>query len=233
MKIITPDFEIITPIDGIEILKIIEQAGRTCYKSENKITNDSCVKFTENIIKCGHESVLEHFNITVRIKTDRGVLHELVRHRLASYSQESTRYCSYNSDKFNNEITYMDIMGGMNLDSKVNKSKEVKNALYDEWKQACQDAERHYNRMIELGATPQIARSVLNNSTKTEIVVTANIREWRHIFSLRCSPAAHPQMRQIMIPLLKHFYCSFPVLFDDIYKQVSDAEYIKQEEMLG
>lgn len=217
MKIVSPSFEIITPIDSAEILKMIEEVGRTCYKSEDKITDDSCINFVQGIINRGHEAVIEHYNITVRLTNDRGVSHEEVRHRIASYAQESTRYCNYAKDKFGNEITYIDIRGGMELDPKVSKLDVViQSQIYDEWVEACLDAEKHYNKMISLGATPQIARSVLNNSTKTEICITMNIREWRHFFKLRTSLAAHPQMREVAISLLQEFQRLIPVLFDDI-----------------
>lgn len=144
-----------------------------------------------------------------------------MRHRIASYAQESTRYCNYSKDKFGNEITYIDLKGGMELDPKMkNLDAETVAAIYNEWLMACSDAERHYNRMIELGASPQIARSVLNNSTKTEICITANIREWRHFFKLRTPMAAHPQMREIAMMLLKEFKAKIPVLFDDIECEV-------------
>lgn len=221
MKIIKPGFHIITPIDGVAILKTLEEVGRTCYKSEDKITDNSCGKFVKGIIDRGHEAVIEHYNITVKLTNDRGVSHEEVRHRVASYAQESTRYCNYNKDKFGNEVTYIDLAGGMTFDSKVAKlDAETRMMIYDEWVDACADAERHYNRMIELGASPQIARSVLNNSTKTEICITMNLREWRHFFKLRTAPAAHPQMREVTIPLLLEFQRLIPVIFDNIEEAV-------------
>lgn len=230
MKIIAPTFEILTPINGEEILKTIEAVGRTCYKSEDKITSDSCAKFVRGIISRGHEAVIEHYNITVRLTNDRGVSHEEVRHRIASYAQESTRYCNYSKDKFGNEITYIDLAGGMQLDPKVSSlPAEQFAAIYDEWLNACMDAENHYNKMIELGATPQIARSVLNNSTKTEICITMNLREWRHFFKLRCSPAAHPQMREIAVKLLKAFVMMIPVVFDDVYQEYLASSCAKTE----
>ena len=216
MNIVSPSFEIMTPIDGMEILKTIEAVGRTCYKSEDKITDNSCIQFVKTILKRGHEAVIEHFNITVRLVNDRGVSHEEVRHRVASVAQESTRYCNYGKDKFGG-VTYIDIRGGMELDGTVSKlTSEQFEAIYQEWLEDCKDAERHYLRMLELGASPQIARSVLNNSTKTEICITMNIREWRHFFKLRTAPAAHPQMREIATMLLKAFKFMIPVLFDDI-----------------
>ena len=161
--------------------------------------------------------MIEHYSLSVRLTIDRGVSHEVVRHRIASYGQESTRYCNYSKEKFGNHITYIDIAGGMKLDPKIRwLDEEQFTAIYNEWLSACEDAERHYFKMIELGATPQIARSVLNNSTKTEICVTMNMREWRHFFKLRTSVAAPPQMREIAVPLLEEFKKTIPVLFDDI-----------------
>ena len=217
MKIVKPSFEIISPIDEVEILKTIEEVGRTCYKSEGNTTDDSCYGFVQRIIDRGHEAVIEHYNITVRLTNDRGVSHEEVRHRIASYAQESTRYCNYSKDKFNGEVTYIDITGGMKLDPMIKKyDPEKVAAIYYEWLSACNDAEVHYLKMLELGATPQIARSVLNNSTKTEICITMNIREWRHFFKLRTSLAAHPQMREIAMLLLAEFKALMPHLFGDI-----------------
>lgn len=217
MRTINARHEIITHIDGTEILKTIEAIGRTCYKSEDKITGDSCIGFVQRIIQRGHEAILEHFNISVRIFCDRGVSHEIVRHRVASYAQESTRYCDYSRDKFGSGVNYIDLAAGMKLDPKVSTLDAAQlSAIYEEWYNACLDAERHYLNMLALGATPQIARSVLNNSTKTEIVVTMNLREWRYFFRLRSASAAHPQMREVAIPLLKEFKEKIPMVFDDI-----------------
>ncbi len=225
MKVVFPSFEIITPIDGTEILKTLETVGRTCYKSEDKMTDDSCYDFVQRILGRGHEAIIEHYNITVRLTNDRGVSHEEVRHRIASYAQESTRYCNYSKDKFGSEVTYIDIKGGMKLDPKVSKlDADTFDEIYKEWAHACLDAEEHYERMIKLGATPQIARSVLNNSTKTEICITMNLREWRHFFKLRTAPAAHPQMREVTIPLLHEFQRLIPVIFDDIEGRCLNCE---------
>lgn len=195
-----------------EMLKNIEQAGRICYKSEDKITNDSAEKFIEMLIKRRHESVLEHNSISVLVQCDRGVTHEIVRHRIASYSQESTRYCNYSKDKFGKEINVIDIGTGF----KYNYNNENDIDKYKEWLYAMEDAEKHYMKMIELGATPQEARSVLPTSLKTEIVITMNIREWRHFFQLRSSNAAHPQMREISDMILERFVILFPVFFKDL-----------------
>lgn len=205
MKVINAGYEFITPIDGDVILKRIEQAGRTCYKSEDNITDESAIKFAQNIIKRGHEAVLEHCSFTVKFIVDRGVSHEIVRHRVASYCQESTRYCNYSKDKFGNEITVI----------KPCFWKESSDQFI-EWKSAMKIAENHYFDLLAQGATPQEARTVLPNSLKTEVVMTANIREWRHFLKLRTSSAAHPQIREVAIPLLKELQEKIPVLFDDI-----------------
>lgn len=325
MKIVKPNAELMFAPnnDDLFALKHLESVGRTCYKSENNITDDSCINFVSGIIKRGHEAVIEHYSfiyelndvsldslefliknlsyngfnsylritydkrpvvsgnvrawrelfkwaaklgyripgymksfvyayplffpeykdslfstevdedyvftplsvaglhgdiellahvdITARLTNDRGVSHEEVRHRPASFAQESTRYCNYSKDKFDNTISYIDLLGGMELDSKVKgMSANEKSAIYDEWVSACEDAERHYFKMLELGATPQIARSVLNNSTKTEICITMNLAEWRHFFTLRLSSAAHPQMREVASMLLDRFDTEFP-----------------------
>lgn len=217
MNIIKANFEIETEINGMELLKQIERVARTCYKSENNITDESAVKFVKGLVSRGHEAMIEHNAITVRFTCDRGVSHEIVRHRVASFGQESTRYCNYSNNKFGNEINVIDIKDGIELDTKMkNLSKETIEAVIDEWMQAIKDAEKHYLKMIDLGATPQIARSVLPNSLKTEIVVTMNLREWRHFFKLRTPINAHPQMRELSVPLLKEFKKLIPVVFDDI-----------------
>ena len=205
MKIIEPKVEILTPINGEEILKHLEKVGRICYKSEDKIDDGSYEKFIGNIIKRGHESIVEHFNITVKFTTDRGVSHEIVRHRIASYAQESTRYCNYNKDKFGKEISVI-----KPVDIKEN-TKE-----YEDWIKAMMCAETSYFTLIEAGCSPQTARSVLPTCTKTEIMVTMNLREWRHFIKLRSSKAAHPDIRVLAIDLLNQFKEKIPVIFDDI-----------------
>lgn len=212
MNIIEPNVEFITPMDfniGRETMKRIEQIGRVCYKSEGSITEDSYVRFIKGLINRGHESVLEHAVFTVKFVCDRGVSHEIVRHRLASYSQESTRYCNYSNDKFGNEITVIRPCFF-----------EVGSELYNVWRDSCSDAESAYFALLAYGATPQEARSVLPNSLKTEVVMTANVREWRHFFRLRCSQAAHPQMREVAIKGLKKFWYYMQPLFDDIWVDV-------------
>ena len=224
MNILKAGFEILTPISegGIEELKHIEKIGRVCYKSEGKITKDgeSAKKFVKMLIDRGHEAMIEHSSLSVRFTVDRGVSHELVRHRIASFAQESTRYVNYSLDKFGNEINVINIRDGIDLDNKMkNMDSSIIDAILREWFSAMKDAEKHYMKMIELGATPQIARSVLPNSTKTEITITANYREWRAFFKLRVPATAHPQMREVTIPLLKELKTRLPIIFDDISEE--------------
>ena len=214
MKVIKSKVEILTPITS-DLLKMIEVAGRTCYKSEDRITEDSAEGFVSRMINANHGAMLEHAYVSLRITCDRGVSHEIVRHRVASYAQESTRYCNYSKEKFGNQITYIDPVPGFMLENKA-YSMEQLDAIMTTWMNACEDAERHYLRLIELGCTPQMARGVLNNATKTEIVVTMNIREWRHFISLRASAAAHPQMREIAQEVLRIFREKLPVVVADI-----------------
>ena len=207
MKIIEPTTEILDNPDGTALLKKIELAGRVCYKSEDRITDDSAKKFIAGIIASGHESVLEHEKISVRIVCDRGVTHEIVRHRIASYSQESTRYCNYAKDKFGNELTF------------IRPLFFAENSpAYKIWQEAMKAAEKAYFALIKNGNSPQEARSVLPNSLKTEIIVTMNLREWRHFFRLRTDKRAHPQMRQVAIMILKQFREIVPTVFDDVYE---------------
>lgn len=209
MKIIKAGYEILPvngqPLDGKALLRHIELCGRVCYKSEDQITGDSAEKFVRNIIKRGHESVLEHASFSVRFIVDRGVSHEIVRHRLASYSQESTRYCNYSKEEFGDEITVIEPCFMKRSDDG-----------YVFWLSSCGCSEKSYFAMLRYGKSPQEARSVLPNSLKTEVVMTANLREWRHFFRLRTSLAAHPQMREVTVPLLKELKQIIPVVFDDI-----------------
>lgn len=207
MKIIKPNYMIVSDISdgGIKELQFVEQAARTCYKSEDKITEDgeSAKALIKQLIKSGHEAMLEHSSLSVKFVVDRGASHEIVRHRLFSFAQESTRYCNYSKGKFGSEVTFIKPMFF------------VDKALA-EWMQACGDAEKAYFKLLEMGATPQEARTVLPNSTATEIVVTGNYREWRHFLRLRTEKVAHPQMREVAIPLLKELQEKIPIIFDDI-----------------
>lgn len=221
MNKIKASYEILTPISegGIKELQHIEKIGRVCYKSEDYITEDgeSARKFVAMLIRNGHEAMIEHSFLSVKFTVDRGVSHELVRHRIASFAQESTRYCNYAKDKFGAECAFIDLEPGIMLDNKMKKMSGEEIALVmTEWTSAMEDAERHYMRLLELGATPQIARAVLPNSTKTEITVSANYREWRNFFKLRVPADVHPQMREVTIPLLRELKEMIPVIFDDI-----------------
>lgn len=216
MKIIKPYAKIIDVFNGYDILRKIEKIGRVCYKSENKITNDSAKDFVSMIIKRGHEAILEHASVTVKFVCDRGISHELVRHRVASYAQESTRYCNYSNNKFGNELTfikpfYLDDSG----------------LEYVRWLDTLKKDETVYLELIDKGLSPQEARGILPNCLKTEIYMTANLREWRHFFNLRCDVKAHPQMRELTLPLLQNMHKIIPVVFDDIYdKFKNDMERI-------
>ena len=209
MKVIQASYEILTDLsDPIKILKDIERAGRVCYKSESNITDDSCITFCQNIINRGHEAVIEHSQLSVKFTVDRAIANELVRHRLASYCQESTRYVNYSKDKFYNEIKVIEPEELLPRDSED----------YNIWWMTCKNAEEAYMTMTGNGVKPEIARSVLPLSTATEIIMTANIREWRNVLKLRSSHnmRAHPQMRLICDRLLEELKSKIPVLFDDI-----------------
>ena len=204
MKIIEPKVELINSPSYSGLLSLIELAGRTCYKSESKITEDSAEKFVRNILKRGHEAVIEHGSVTVRFTCDRGVSHEIVRHRLASYCQESTRYCNYSKDGFGGEITVIEPSWCSEGDP-----------AYEVWKKACQRAELAYFDLMSIGCSTQESRSVLPNSLKTEVVMTANMREWRHFLRLRTASAAHPDMREVAKMLLTEMKNRYPVFFED------------------
>lgn len=217
MKIIEPYYEILTPISegGIEELKQLELAARNCYKSEDSISEDgtSAISLLKKIITKGHTAMLEHGSLSVRFVVDRGVSHELVRHRLASYAQESTRYCNYLKDKFENEITVIRPWFF-----------EEGSMEYFVWGESMKQSEEAYFVLLLAGRSPQEARSVLPNSLKTEVIMTANYREWRQVLELRTSNAAHPQIRQVMIPLLKELQRKIPVIFDDVGSLIDPIE---------
>lgn len=255
IKFIKPsfEFEMVGDPTQDDILGHIERAGRTCYKSEANITADSSREFVRKIIKMGHESVLEHFSFSIRFICDRGVTHEMVRHRLSSFSQESTRYVGYGDavefiippwvrcnkpfsfsfsdesdpcedcymDKCTYELNEEDCPIAMQNEDMG--FQEIPKSLRDadvEWVDACVSSAGSYNDLLKRGWKPQQARSVLPNSLKTEIVVTANLRQWRTMFKQRAeSSAAHPQIREIMIPALEEAKVRIPVVFDDIMEK--------------
>ena len=212
MNAIKPEVIFVSNNDYAEMLKKIEAIGRVCYKSEDRIKEDSPEKFIKGILAHGHESVIEHESITVRLICDRGVSHEIVRHRIASYSQESTRYCNYANDRFGSQITCIDISTGFGYD--LNNASDLKK--YQIWNDAMCAAEKFYFEMLRAGARPEEARSVLPNALKTEIVMTMNLREWRHFLKLRCDKHAHPQMIEISQMILKEFATKYPAFFADL-----------------
>lgn len=205
MKIIEPIAFLMNHFDGEEVMKFLELCGRTAYQSQNNITADSAEKFLRNIIKRGHESVLEHFSCTFKIICDRGVMAELTRHRLASFTIESTRFYDYSKG----ELTFIKPCFWENLDI-------VRCTNYDRFKWHCRTTEAGYLKLRESGATPEQARTILPNSLKTEIIMTANLREWRHILKLRTAKDAHPQMRQVANMILDVLKRKLPVIFEDI-----------------
>ena len=204
MKIIKPWIEV-ENFDGKQIMKNIERACRACYRSENLITEESYKNLLKNCINRGHESVLEHEKITIRMCCDVGVYKDLTRHRFASFSIESTRYCNYSKDKFDRELK---VIKPCNIDEDSN--------LYAFWKNTMERIEMNYLHMTDNGATPDQMRMILPHSTAAEVTMTANIREWRHILSLRCAKMTHPAIRQLLIPLLLKFKEEMPELFDNI-----------------
>ena len=231
MKIIEPKYEILTDISegGIKELQQIERVARVCYKSEDKIVSDgsSAKKLVGFLVKQGHEAMLEHSQLSVLFTCDRGVANELVRHRIASFAQESTRYCNYAGEKFGGELSfirpfYIPDEPDANTIMEATSGEEMKKLETDyqinyAWHRACDEAEESYRILIANGMRPEQARCVLPLCLKTEIVVTANYREWRNIFKLRTPVAAHPQMRELMCPLLMELQKKIPVVFDDIY----------------
>lgn len=204
MKIIKPWIEI-ERIDGKSIMKNSEKACRTCYRSENLTTEESYKNLIKNCLNRGHESILEHEKITIRMCCDIGVYKDLTRHRFGSFSIESTRYCNYGKDKFDNEIKFIE---PCNIEKGTTE--------YAQWFNTMNIIEKTYNEMTRLGCIPDQMRMILPHSTAAEVVMTANIREWRHILSLRAAKMTHPSVQQLMIPLLLYFKEKMPELFDDI-----------------
>lgn len=211
MRVINAGYEIISDLNGAEILKHIERCARVCYKSEDRITDGSAEKMVAALIRSGHEAMLEHYSFTVKFICDRGIANELVRHRIASFAQESSRYCCYAKDKFGKELTFINPCFW-----------EPDSDNYARWFHEMDEAEKTYLAMIESGATPEQARYILPMSIKTEIVMTANLREWRHFLKLRAEGVTgkpHPQMLEITIPFLNELKQKIPVVFDDIMSE--------------
>lgn len=204
MKIVEPSVELLRITeDGA---RAIEEAGRTCYKSEDKSTDDSAYRFVRMLSDRGHQAMLEFGYASFRVVTDRGISHEIVRHRLFSYAQESTRYCNYSKDKFDKEISVV-------LPSNIRSTD--RDGSYELWKQACELTQKHYFLLLQSGCSPQVARSVLPTCLKTEIVMQANFREWLHFLYLRHSPHAHPDMQLVAAQIGAILKKECPAVFED------------------
>lgn len=208
MKFVKQEVSCNYPENPISMLRRLERAGRISHKSEDNITEDSYKSFLKMLIKLGHESVLEHATLTVHAITERGISHEIVRHRIGSYTQESTRYCNYTNDKFDGELTLIA------SDDILDDSYALECLLYIE---TC------YRHLIKKGIRPEMARDILPNCLKTEIIMTYNIRSWRHFFKERLNKNAHPKIRELAMLILKDFHKNIPVLFDDIWEQYASS----------
>lgn len=210
VKIVEPSVEIITELNGDKILKTIERAARTCYKTEDNISEDteSAKKMISKLIEMGHTAMIEFADVHVILTADTGVLKDLTRHRHCSFAVESTRYCNYSKGKFGNEIT---VIKPCNIEEGTKE--------YDLWLDCMNNIETTYNQMAELGCKPDQLRMLLPHSLKCNINLKANVREWRHIFSLRCAKAAHPSVQEIMKMVLVEFHKQIPILFDDLYEK--------------
>lgn len=227
MNIMQPSVTVLN-FDPIRMFKTIERAARLCYKSEGNMGDTPNLPFIRKKIDAGHMSVTEHEKISVIVVCDRGVSHEIVRHRLAAYSQESTRYCNYFQEKHGRQINVIEPFFFLPETGKDAEESRQLMHRYNKWMHSCIIAEADYMDLIDAGAIPQEARSVLPNSLKTEIMITYNMREWRHFFSLRAEKPAHPQMKQIAIPLLKWFQTVMPMFFGDIdYDRDFEEKYEK------
>jgi len=203
MKLIEPRV-CVESYDSRKIMKNLERACRTCYRSEDLITEESYKTLLKNCINRGHESILEHEKITIRMTCDVGVYKDLTRHRFASFSIESTRYCNYGKDKFDNEINFIRPIFADELDK------------FNIWEDTMKTIEDAYMKMVVAGYKPDEMRMILPHSVAAEVTMTANIREWKHILDLRTKKMAHPAVQQVMIPLLLNFKKNMPEIFGDI-----------------
>ena len=220
MKIADPSFRFIHALPREEAYRIISEAMSNCYRAELNATPKTPQEMVEKAIRIGHYSVVEHVSVSVDIICDRGVTHELVRHRLASYSQESTRYCNYSGDKFGRELTFI-------YPSWTHIPEAMDSRKYAIWEDALRIAEVRYMEMLDAGATPQEARAVLPNSLATKIAMTANLREWAHIFKLRCDLPAHPDMRQVMKMIMFAMLDLYPSVFQPVHNWLAGKGALK------
>lgn len=220
MKIVDPSFRFIHALPREEAYRIISEAMSNCYRAELNATPKTPQEMVEKAIRIGHYSVVEHVSVSVDIICDRGVTHELVRHRLASYSQESTRYCNYSGEKFGRELTFI-------YPSWTHTPEAMDSRKYAIWEDALRIAEVRYMEMLDAGATPQEARAVLPNSLATKIAMTANLREWAHIFKLRCDLPANPDMRQVMKMIMFGMLDLYPSVFQPVHNWLAGKGALK------
>jgi thymidylate synthase (FAD) len=220
MKIIDPTFEYISAPTRVEAYEIIATAMRNCYRAELNAMPATDEKMVEKAMKERHLSLLEFVDVSVNITCDRGVTHELVRHRLCSFAQESTRYCNYSGEKFGRELTFVYPWWTCNAGALDTKK-------YAIWEDAMRTAEARYMQMLDEGGSAQEARSVLPNSLAAKIAVKANLREWIHIFRMRCDTPAHPDMRVTMMPILISMLDLYPVVFQPVYNWLSQKGALK------
>ena len=213
VKVYKESVEIMTPLDGDMIMKHLELCIRNCYKSEDKIEPGSAERMIRKIIELKHEAMLEHFSISVRIITDVGVYKDLTRHRIASFAIESTRYCNYSKGKFGSEL-------GVMVPPELQEGTEE----YNIWFNAMEEIEKAYNALAAKGYKADVCRMLLPHSTKSSVILTANIREWRHIFKLRTAKAAHPTVQSVMKRVLVQFKKHIPIFFEDIELSEEDMQ---------
>jgi thymidylate synthase (FAD) len=212
-NLVVQSFGLINPPDEDTIIKSIVDAARVCYLTEDMSAPDANKKLFDKLWERKHLAMFEHAHIAARLVVDRGVTHELVRHRIGvAFAQESTRYCNYSTNRLGNEIKVISPFKTAITDYERAGGDPAKAA----WWSAVSTAEESYFKMIKNGYPPEIARSVLPTCTASTIVVTANIREWFHIFSLRAQPEAHPAMRSIMYEVLRKFVTLYPFIFGRI-----------------
>ena len=218
MRIIEPSAEIVTFTPSP--LEVIERAGRTCYLSEPKGDPEG---FIADKIRKGHESILEHASVTVRFVVNRATSHQTVRHRIASVSQESQRYCNYSKDKFDGQLGFIKSPFDESAEKKPVRGPDGVEVYilnpFDVWMWHMAFTEWSYSTLLKMGVKPEEAREVLPNATKTEFLFTANMREWRHFFKLRADSHADPRMREVAVPLLYAFWGLWPCLFNDIVEE--------------
>lgn len=228
MRLIKPKVEILDRIDGDQVIADITTAARTCYKSEDVRTKEKDKALVKRLVESKHEAMLEFADVTVKFTTSIGITREIIRHRVASYANESTRYCDYSKDKFNNEITFIipshidvpegdyDYQNGDWVDADIGSD-------ISDWLFVLNHAQTTYRLLRNKGWKAEQAREILPMCTKSEICMKANLREWRHFFSLRCSKAAHPDIRVLALDLLKQMHEKIPVIFDDLYERFIES----------